>query len=96
MSSPDDKLSEIYGLEHHMVEINGDVTMVTSKGTNRAYNATKLSSTLEAEFCNIKTTSKTTEEGDSKNLREINEEKRTKTTKNIARLAKLAFPEIGS
>ena len=26
MSSPDDKLSEIYGLEHHMVEINGDVT----------------------------------------------------------------------
>ena len=42
MSLPDDKLSEniwLYGLKHHTVEMNGDVTMETD-GLTREYNAT--------------------------------------------------------
>ena len=43
MSLPDDKLSEniwLYGLKHHTVEMNGDVTMETD-GLTREYNATQ-------------------------------------------------------
>ena len=35
LSSPDDKIYGLYGLEDHMVEINGDVTMRTDGQTNK-------------------------------------------------------------
>ena len=46
------KIHGLYGLEHHTMEINGDVTMVTNNTQTREYRATQVID-LEAEFRNM-------------------------------------------